>query len=119
MKARKKGHRTAPPEEAAVPARGHSKLLVPGICVALAIAVPLVYTQTFHYGFVAYDDDHYVYQNATVKAGLTQAGIAWAFTTFFYANWHPLTWISYMLDASLFGMDAGWFHAVNVALHTG
>jgi tetratricopeptide (TPR) repeat protein len=119
MKARKKGQKTSPRETVTIPARGHSKLLVPGICMALAIAVLLVYVQTFHYGFVAYDDDHYVYQNPTVKAGLSQAGIAWAFTTFFYANWHPLTWVSYMLDRSLFGMDAGWFHAVNVALHIG
>jgi len=119
MKRRKKGHKPASPQVAVVPPRARSKMLAPGICIALTLATLLVYAQTFRYSFVAYDDDHYVYRNATVIAGLTRAGIAWAFTTFFYANWHPLTWLSYMLDASVFGMDAGWFHAENVALHIG
>jgi hypothetical protein len=99
--------------------RGISKPLLVGICVALALGVLLVYAQTFKFGFVAYDDDQYVYENPMVKAGLSLAGIGWAMTTFFYANWHPLTWISYMLDAQLFGLNAGGFHAVNVILHLG
>ena len=119
MKAKKRARQTAPPERPAAPVREISKPLLVGMCVLLALAALLVYVQTFHYGFIAYDDDQYVYENAMVKAGLSASGIGWALTTFFYSNWHPLTWISYMLDAQLFGIDAGWFHAVNVMLHLG
>ncbi len=73
------------------------------VCLLLALAIVAIYAQTATHGYVAYDDDQYVYQNPWVKAGLTVPNVAWAFTTFFYANWHPLTWISYMLDFSLFG----------------
>jgi tetratricopeptide (TPR) repeat protein len=94
-----------------------SKRLVVVLCLALAVATLAVYWQTSGHGFIAYDDDQYVYENSTVKAGLTASGIAWAFTTFFYANWHPLTWLSHMLDCQLFGVDAGAHHIVNVAFH--
>jgi tetratricopeptide (TPR) repeat protein len=87
------------------------------ICVLLALAILAIYSQTATYGYVAYDDDQYVYKNPWVQAGLTAYNIGWAFTTFFYSNWHPLTWISYMLDFSLFGSNPGAQHLVNVALH--
>ena len=87
------------------------------ICVLLALAILAIYAQTATYGYVAYDDDQYVYKNPWVQAGLTAYNIGWAFTTFFYSNWHPLTWISYMLDFSLFGSNPGAQHLVNVALH--
>jgi tetratricopeptide (TPR) repeat protein len=67
--------------------------------------------------FVRFDDPSYVYENPDVSAGLTRAGVAWAFTTYHAANWHPLTWISHMLDVTLFGLDAGRHHLVNVLLH--
>ena len=87
------------------------------VCLLLALATVVVYSQTFRYGFVAYDDDQYVYENPMVQAGLTASGVAWAFSTFYYANWHPLTWISYLMDAQCFGMNGGAFHLVNVLLH--
>jgi len=87
------------------------------ICVLLALAILAIYSQTATYGYVAYDDDQYVYKNPWVQAGLTAYNVGWAFTTFFYSNWHPLTWISYMLDFSLFGSNPGAQHLVNVALH--
>jgi tetratricopeptide (TPR) repeat protein len=83
----------------------------------LTLATLAIYAQTATHGYVAYDDDQYVYQNHWVKAGLTAANVAWAFITFFYANWHPLTWISYMLEFSLFGENPGAQHLVNAALH--
>jgi tetratricopeptide (TPR) repeat protein len=83
----------------------------------LALAILAIYSQTATYGYVAYDDDQYVYKNPWVQAGLTAYNVGWAFTTFFYSNWHPLTWISYMLDFSLFGSNPGAQHLVNVALH--
>jgi hypothetical protein len=105
------------PERTDQPARAVRRRLLTVVCVLLALATVVVYSQTLRYGFVAYDDDQYVYENPRVQAGLTASGVAWAFSTFYYANWHPLTWISYLLDAQCFGMNPGAFHLVNLLLH--
>src|SRR5687768_5184513 len=63
------------------------------------------------------DDLTYVYENPQVLAGLTWEGTRWAFTTVAGANWHPLTWLSHMLDVELFGADPGRHHLVNLAFH--
>jgi protein O-mannosyl-transferase len=69
-------------------------------------------------GFVNFDDDDYVVRNRHVKAGLSVADAAWAFTTTHAANWHPLTWLSLQLDASVYGTQSAWgFHLTNVLLH--
>lgn len=68
-------------------------------------------------GFVGLDDPSYLIENRQVRAGLTPAGIAWAFTTTHAGNWHPLTWLSHMLDVELFGMSAGAHHLVSLAIH--
>ena len=121
------GH--AKPAPAAAGAAGHanpalstakpavSKNLSIVICLLLALATVAIYAQTATHGYIAYDDDQYIYENSLVKAGLTASNIAWASTTFFYANWHPLTWISYMLDFSLWGENPGAQHLENVAFH--
>jgi tetratricopeptide (TPR) repeat protein len=72
--------------------------------------------------FVNLDDSTYVIQNKSVKAGLSAQGLAWAFTTFDSANWHPLTWLSLQLDATLWRKADGepapaGFHATNILLH--
>ncbi len=67
--------------------------------------------------FVNYDDNNYVLVNDYVPHGLTWRGIAWAFTTFYHSNWHPLTWISFMLDAHLFGLNPAAFHGMNLLFH--
>jgi protein O-mannosyl-transferase len=90
-------------------------VLVP--CLALAILVTLVYGQIARNGFIAFDDDRYVYDNPVVRQGITLEGVEWAFTTFHTGNWHPLAWMSHMVDVELFGMDAGAHHLVSVALH--
>src|SRR5439155_16281252 len=59
----------------------------------------------------------YVTQNANVSSGLAWNGTVWAFTTGYAANWHPLTWLSHMLDVQLFGLDAGAHHLISLALH--
>ena len=87
------------------------------IAASLALATLIVYFRTVHYDFVFYDDDTFVYDNPVVKAGLTAAGLVWSFGMHF-ANWHPLTWFSYLLDAQLFGMNPGAFHMENVLYHT-
>ncbi len=94
-----------------------AKLRVAGIALALSLATLAVYLQTYRHGFVAYDDNEYVYQNPMVQAGVTAAGLAWALTSFYASNWFPLTWWSHMLDCQLFGLDAGAHHLVNLALH--
>ncbi len=88
-----------------------------GISVALAVAVAAVYQDVTGFEFLNYDDDRYITGNGMVRAGLSPAGTAWAFRTFYAANWHPLTWLSHMLDSSLFGANAGAHHAMSAALH--
>lgn len=94
-----------------------SKTVLAIFCLALVIATLAIYSRTFGYGFVAYDDDKYVYENPILRAGLTGANVAWALRTFYFANWYPLTWISYMTDIQFFGLNAGEMHAANVLLH--
>jgi protein O-mannosyl-transferase len=72
-------------------------------CLLIGLAILAVYSQTFGYGFVSFDDGTYVYRNSRVQAGLSLQSLAWAFTTFYASNWHPLTWISYMVDCDFFG----------------
>ncbi len=93
------------------------KLRVALICLALCAGVLLVYGQLAGAGFINFDDDAYVYQNPHVRAGLTRAGVVWAFTTFDFFYWAPLTWLSHMLDCRLFGLDAGRHHLTSVIWH--
>ena len=87
------------------------------IYLALALTTVAVFWQVHNYDFVKYDDTHYVTLNQQVKAGLTKDGFIWAFTTGYASNWHPLTWLSHMLDCYLFGQNAGWHHLTNLLLH--
>ena len=88
-----------------------------GVCVLLAVAVFLVFGQTLRHKFINYDDDAYVWNNPKVVKGLTFQGITWAFTHSHCNNWHPLTWMSHMLDCQLYGLNAGGHHFANVLLH--
>jgi tetratricopeptide (TPR) repeat protein len=88
-----------------------------GIAVLLALAVFAVYFQVRGFTFVSYDDPAYLTENLQVRGGLTWASLQWAFTTFDIANWHPLTWVSFLCDVSLFGIRPGGHHLVNVAFH--
>ncbi|MDH3838255.1 MAG: tetratricopeptide repeat protein [Desulfobacteraceae bacterium] len=87
------------------------------ICLFLVIATLAVYWQVKGYEFVNYDDSRYVYNNGYVQAGLTLKGVIWAFTATHASNWHPLTWLSHMLDCQLFGLNPGWHHLTNVFFH--
>jgi len=87
------------------------------VMAGLALATLVVYWGIWNSDFVDFDDTQYVTDNRHVKDGLTVDGINWAFTTFHASNWHPLTWISHMLDMSLFGMWAGGHHITNLVLH--
>jgi len=68
-------------------------------------------------GFIGYDDIDYVYQNSVVQSGLNAASVAWAFGGAHAGNWHPVTWLSHMLDCDLFGLDPHAQHCVNLGLH--
>jgi tetratricopeptide (TPR) repeat protein len=83
----------------------------------LAVAVAAIYLQTAWFGFVNWDDDQYVFRNTRVRQGLSWASVAWAFSAVEASNWHPLTWLSYLLDSSLFGAWAGGYHLTSVVWH--
>lgn len=87
------------------------------ILVALAVITLGIYAQVIGHQFVTFDDDSYIKENLMVNRGVTLAGISWAFTTFYNANWHPLTWIAHMIDSQLFGLNAGGHLLVNALIH--
>ena len=87
------------------------------ICLFLVIATLAVYWQVRNYEFVGFDDDVFIIQNAKVQNGLTLDSIDWAFRFDNMTYWHPLTWLSYMLDIQLYGMNPGGHHMTNVLLH--
>lgn len=92
-----------------------ARLLIIATLVFLAL---VTYWPISRNGFVNYDDDKYITENIHVREGLTPAGIRWAFTTFHANNWHPVTWISHMIDVNLFGLRPDRHHEMNVLLHT-
>ena len=83
----------------------------------LALLTAIAFAGVRGHAFINFDDPQYVTDNATVAAGITAQGFAWAFTSTYAGNWHPLTWLSHMLDVELFGMRAGAHHVVSAALH--
>jgi Tfp pilus assembly protein PilF len=87
-------------------------------CVALATITLAVYWPVHNYEFIDFDDDAYVFENANVQSGLSWQNVKWAFTATLATNWHPVTWLSLMLDCQLFGAKPGPLHLVNVAFHT-
>ena len=87
------------------------------ICFFLILITFCVYSQVKDHAFVDYDDDSYVTENSNVQKGLTKESVIWAFKSTFVGNWHPLTWLSHMLDVQLFGMNSGAHHIINVLFH--
>ena len=86
------------------------------IYAGLALVTLVVYLPALYHGFVEYDDQQYVTDNPRVQAGLTWSGLIWAFG-FHAGNWHPLAWLSHMLDCQLYGANAGGHHLTSVLLH--
>ncbi len=87
------------------------------ICLALVAATIVAYEPIRHNGFVSYDDKDYVAANPNVTGGITRDSVVWAFTKSHARNWHPLTWLSHMLDVQLFGLNRLGHHLVSVSLH--
>lgn len=87
------------------------------LAVTLALIAILPFAQSVRHPFLAFDDDTFVTENPAVRAGLTAAGLSWAFTSSYAANWQPLAWISHMADVELYGLDPAGHHGTNLALH--
>jgi protein O-mannosyl-transferase len=88
------------------------------VCLLLGVVTLALYWPVRHYDFVQYDDDDYVFDNPAVRMGLSWGGVVWSFISAHSANWHPLTWLSHMLDCQLFGLNAGSHHLTNALLHS-
>jgi tetratricopeptide (TPR) repeat protein len=91
------------------------KVFIVSLCLVVAIIV--TYVPIIHFDFVGYDDELYVTENSQVQEGFTHESLKWAFTTFHSANWHPLTWLSHMLDCELYGLNSAGHHWTNVEFH--
>jgi len=91
------------------------------IYLALALAIVAVYWQVRHYEFLNFDDNYYIYENPYVRTGLTRENIIWAFSLKEgieqTGTWHPLTWLSHILDCEIYGLQAGGHHLTSVLFH--
>src|SRR5262249_14601351 len=87
------------------------------ILLGLAVVTFGIYAQVIGHRFINLDDPAYITENSMVNRGVTLDGLAWAFTTFHFGYWHPLTWIAHMIDSHLFGMFAGGHLLVNALIH--
>lgn len=87
------------------------------VLLGLALAVTVTYSSTPLCEFIPLDDSGYVYLNPHLQFGPLWERILWTFTTLYSSNWHPLTWLSHLLDVELFGLVPAGHHAVNALLH--
>lgn len=88
------------------------------IYVVLSLATIIAFEEVRLNEFIDYDDYDYVMENPRVRAGITRESVLWALTTRHASNWHPVTWLSHMLDCQLFGVEPGWHHLINLFFHT-
>lgn len=89
-------------------------LVVALVLIAISLAL---YNPVGHHPFVNYDDESYIVDNAHVKDGLTWQSVKWAWTSINEGNWHPVTWLSHMLDCQLFQLNPAGHHYMNAVLH--
>ncbi|MCL2760425.1 MAG: tetratricopeptide repeat protein [Desulfuromonadales bacterium] len=87
------------------------------ICLLLAIVTFSVYLRVIHNGFIILDDWDYVVRNPNLTEGFSLPNIKWAFTSFYASNWHPITWLSLILDYRLYGLNPAGYHLTNVFIH--
>jgi tetratricopeptide (TPR) repeat protein len=87
------------------------------IALFLFLATAVTFEQVRNHEFLNFDDSLYVTDNPYVQAGLTPAGLLWAFTTTHASNWHPLSWLSHMLDCELYGLNPGAHHLTSLLFH--
>jgi Flp pilus assembly protein TadD len=94
-----------------------AKLLIFAGATVLLIAVTLTFIPAIHNGFVDFDDPLYILENPRVQSGFDWQGVKWAFTTGYAANWHPITWLSHLIDCQLFKLRPWGHHLTSVILH--
>ena len=88
-----------------------------GIALILVAAVVAIYSQSFRFGAVRFDDPQYLAGRSHLQNGLSVDGLKWAFSAPFASNYFPVTLLSHMLDRTLFGDHLGGHHLTSVALH--
>ena len=86
-------------------------------CLLLMVATLAVYNSVYRNAFVNFDDDHYITNNPHIFDGVSWGTVKWAFTNYYEANWHPLTWVSHALDCQWFGLNPAGHHYMNLFLH--
>ena len=94
-----------------------SKSAAWGIALFLLLVTTAVYLPVLGHDFISFDDRDYVLENPHVRSGLSFANVGWAFLGFHSGNWHPLTWLSHMLDVEVFGLKPGGHHFTNLLFH--
>ena len=87
------------------------------ICLFLILAILFIYYQTKNFDFVLLDDDVYILNNPHVSRGLNSENVKWAFSNSHGGFWIPLTWLSFMVDSQLHGLNAGFYHVTNLIFH--
>lgn len=87
------------------------------LCLLLVMLTLAFYNPVVRNGFINIDDNQYIIENSHLRSGLNWATIRWAFGTFNFANWHPLTWLSHALDYQLFRLNPAGHHYVNLLFH--
>lgn len=97
--------------------KASDKYQVCAIYIALVLTASSVFWQVHKFDFVYFDDPEYISGNTHIQSGFTRESISWTFTTGYAGNWHPLTWLSHMLDYKLFGSGPGGHHIVNLIFH--
>lgn len=107
------------PESVGKPSRQNSYAgFIALLCVLLVVIILAVYMQVGSHQFLNFDDGTYVTNNPHVVNGISGENIVWAFTSVQAYNWHPVTWLSHMADAQLYGLNPRGHHLTNVAIHT-
>src|SRR5262249_52979849 len=86
-------------------------------CLVFGAVTLAAYWPVFPNDFANYDDDNYILENPHVSTGLSWGNVVWAFQAFHASNWHPLTWLSHMLDCQIFGLNPTGHHVINLGLH--
>jgi Flp pilus assembly protein TadD len=87
------------------------------LCLLLTLGTAALYWPATGFSFINFDDGDYISENPVTQAGLTAHGFVWAFSGIHVGNWHPLTWLSHMMDCQIFGLNAGGHHLVNILFH--
>jgi len=90
----------------------------PALSLLLAALTVACYWRVVTCRFVNFDDYYYLVENPRVALGLSWSNVVWAFQTGYFANWHPLTWLSYLADYEIYGLNPGGFHLTNLLFHT-